>query len=84
MQKKILLIPILFPENVPPKLVNSCDKILVADPFPEKLPEKRTSSGLGDSSIDSSNPELGQAHHMFSRFLNLRIYEFSLFCFSTR
>jgi hypothetical protein len=45
-------------ENVPPKLVNSCDKILVADPFPEKLPEKRTSSGLGDSSIDSSNPEL--------------------------
>ena len=43
---------------MPPKLVNSCDKILVADPFPEKLPEKRTSSGLGDSSIDSSNPEL--------------------------
>jgi hypothetical protein len=29
---------------------------------------------------------LGQAHHMFSRFLNLRIYEskkFYLFCFST-
>ena len=44
-------------EDVPAKLVNSCDNKL-ADPFPEKLPEKRTSSGLGDSSIDSSNPEL--------------------------
>ena len=39
-------------------MVNSSDKIIVSDPFPEKLPEKRTSSGLGDSSIDSSNPEL--------------------------
>ena len=28
----------------------------------------------------------GQAHHMFSRFLNLRFFfkHFSLFCFSTR
>ena len=45
-------------ESDPAKLVNSSDKIIVSDPFPEKLPEKRTSSGLGDSSIDSSNPEL--------------------------
>ena len=30
--------------------------------------------------------EIGQAHHMFSRFLNLRILftKFSLFCFPTR
>ena len=29
---------------------------------------------------------IGQAHHMFSRFLNLRIFftKFSLFCFSSR
>ena len=30
--------------------------------------------------------EIGQAHHMFSRFLNLRknFMKFSVFCFSTR
>ena len=34
---------------------------------------------------DNSNlPDIGQAHNMFSRFLNLRITKFSLFCFSTR
>ncbi len=73
-QNTINTYSILFPENVPPKLVNSCNKILVADPFPEKLPEKRTSSGLGDSSIDSSNPELGQAHHMFSVMMDIHIW----------
>ena len=32
---------------------------------------------------DSNLPDIGQAHNMFSRFLNLRIIKFSSFCFST-
>ena len=40
----------------------------------------KTSSGL------TAKSSIGQAHYMFSRFLNLRIFftKFSLFCFSTR
>ena len=41
---------------------------------------------IDPKSIDNLQPILGQAHHMFSRFLNLRnlFTKFSLFCFSTR
>ena len=40
---------------------------------------------IDPKSIDNLQPILGQAHHMFSRFLNLRnlFTKFSLFCFST-
>ena len=36
--------------------------------------------------VNAHDTDSGQAHHMFSRFLNLRIFftKFSLFCFSTR
>ena len=41
---------------------------------------------IDPKSIDNLQPILGQAHHMFSRFLNLRnlFTKFSLYCFSTR
>ena len=41
---------------------------------------------IDPKSIDNLQPILGQAHHMFSRFLNVRFCftKFPLFCFSTR
>ena len=42
--------------------------------------------GKPDTCAFTNEDNLGQAHHMFSRFLNLHFFftKFSLFCFSTR
>ena len=62
------------------------NRYFIATQDPELREKCRKVPGTPVLYLHSSAPTLGEAHHMFSRFLNLLFdfSKFSLFCFSTR